>query len=110
MGPARFLHLVRAPEDAERTSRTSRKGKEKAWRTDLRAPVSTWRERILEVLADDQPRTFNAIVLAATDREYTADVAMGSPAETALWALVADYRLAHTVSKPIRFAIPRALP
>lgn len=106
-GMGRYMHLVRGADDPARVPRTERRGKETAWRTEG-GTVASWRDTILAVLADDKPRTFNRIVVEATNGAYTADVVPA--AETALWELVAEWRLAHTAGRGGKGAILFARP
>lgn len=105
-GLASYMHLIRAPGDPERRSRKARQdamGKAQAathWRTLAKAPVAQWRAAIAELLSNGTPRTFNSISVALCD--MTADVAPDN-ADTALWALVADRVLEHTLETPIYF-------
>ena len=100
-GAARYLHLIRAPDDPARSPRPKGGQPDRfPHRTLGEIPVERCAEMILALLADGAPRTFNAICVELFDK--TADIALGSPLDRALWRLVADGRLEHTLSAPIR--------
>ena len=99
-----FLHLVRSPSDPTRLSREGRKGRECAWKHDLRkSSKGRWLAGMQELLSDGQPRTFNRIVLELSSYEYAADVAFGTVADDALWELVGAEALEHTLATPVLF-------
>lgn len=108
-GLASYLHLVRAPDDPERSSREARQAKHgKAgaalqWRDLKKASPDSWRARILEHLADGVPRTFNRITVELVDQ--TADVATTGPADPAIWSLVTDGLVEHTLTTPVYFRL-----
>lgn len=99
-----FLHLVRSPSDPTRLSREERKGRECAWKNDLRkSSKGRWLAGMQELLSDGQPRTFNRIVLELSSYEYTADVAFDTVADDALWDLVGAQVVEHTLATPVLF-------
>lgn len=108
-GAAKYVIIMRAPGDPERQDKapslggtTSGTEKIEALRQLRKASVESWRERILEHLADDVPRTFNRICVELVDK--TADHMSRSNAEAALWQLVEDEKLVeHTMKAPILF-------
>ena len=107
---AAFIVMIRSPDDPERMSRRARRkifgDATDKWRTDLR-DVMRWRRILLAALAapDVGARTFNAIVVVACAYEYTADVAAGKAPEHALWWLVENSFVEHTLEAPILFRI-----
>jgi hypothetical protein len=68
--------------------------------------VEGWRARLLAHLADRQPRTFNRLGVELLDQ--TADMLYRSVVDRALWSLVDDQLLEHTLEVPIffRLAVP----
>lgn len=104
-GVCRYVHLIRSPDDPERSSRAARKGQETAWKKKV-ADVEGWKLQILELLSDGRPRTFNAITVEIAD--ITADVAFEKGPDTALWELVADHQIEHTDAAPILFRLAGA--
>lgn len=109
-GLAGYVHIVRAPDDPERMSRSERQklhGKEKAsqkWKADLKpSSKGAWGEKITGLLSDGQGRTFNRICLELSELEYTADVAMGKAPDHALWDLVGEGKVEHTLVSPVLF-------
>jgi hypothetical protein len=52
------------------------------------ATVGDWTKRIQLVLADGVPRSFNRLVLEASQGKFTGDIAAGKAPETALWILL----------------------
>lgn len=106
-----FLHVIRAPGDPERGKRARSLGGEgnnlehlpRHWSQVRKIPVASAREHILGLLADGKARTFNAIGVELYDK--TADVLFGFSVDDALWSLVADELLEHTLDVPIRFRL-----
>lgn len=102
-GPARYIHLIRSYRDPERTSREQRKGQVTAWRTLMKRPVPELKAEILELLKDGKPRTFNAIGVELWDK--TADILFENAPDFALWQLVDEGKLEHTLEAPIYFRL-----
>lgn len=105
-----FVHLVRAPEDPQRSSREHRRRlvedvNEEWRRVTGRDTFDEWRSRIVALLSDGRARTFNAIVVEIAD--ITADVAFTKAPEKALWSLVSESNVEHTIHAPIRFRARR---
>lgn len=103
-----FTHIVRSPADPQQETREQRraklgKGASTQWKKLSGGRVKEWEARILEVLADGVPRTFNAIVLEATGGTHTADVASDKDPDKALWSLVESGRVEHTDEAPVLF-------
>lgn len=103
-GSAQFMIMIRAPGDPERRTREDRHkamgvtAAASEWKKLRRATVATWCERFRELLADDVPRTLNAMAVVLVDQ--TADI-VGDSAIAALWALKADGVVEHTVDAPV---------
>jgi hypothetical protein len=110
-GIAAFTFIIRDPSDPERLERDERKAKYgedviTKWKSKYGLQdkhVPEWRERILELLSDGIPRTFNRICLDASGCAFTADVAMEKAPDKALWGLIAEGKLQCTVQAPILF-------
>lgn len=101
----RYVHLIRDPNDPERSPRENRRGQELKWNTKAgQGQVEAWKEAILDHLADGEPRTFNCMMVGIAD--VTADVVFERPPDQALWELVASYQLEHTNEAPILFRRP----
>lgn len=101
-GVSRYVHLIRAPDDPVRSPRPKGGQADRfPHRTLGEIPVERCADMILALLADGAPRTFNAICIELFDK--TADIALGSPFDRALWRLVAAGRLEHTLTAPILF-------
>lgn len=97
-GLTAYTHLIRHPSDAARESRESRReraGEDASteWKATTGGTVASWVERIEQLMADGEPRTFNAICLELTGGRMTADVCGGKAPDVALWALVESTRL-----------------
>ena len=105
-GLAAYTHLIRSTDDPVRLTREERKGKETAWRSDMkRSSQPAWQKRIVEVLDDGKPRTFNAICLDASGGEHCADSAYQMAPDLALWHLVEVGVIEHTMEAPILFRL-----
>lgn len=106
-GTGAFVHLIRSNNDAERTPRPKGGYKDKAPHLTMRrkgpAAITEWREAICAKLADGKPRTFNSLCVEIGD--LTADVAFGEAPDLALWDLVCDGELEHTIEAPILFRL-----
>lgn len=103
-----FTHIARSPLDPERESREERRkkfGKSAAseWKKLTGGCVDAWRRLISRILADGEPRTFNAIMLEASEGTHTADVAHAKDPDKALWSLVEEGAVEHTSEVPIFF-------
>jgi hypothetical protein len=88
---AQYTLLIRAPEDErfEKRRRGVKAGGQIAWRGALApAKIGEWTQRIRQVLTDGVARSFNRIVLEASEGKFTADIAAGKAPETALWLLL----------------------
>lgn len=82
-----MLFALRSPSAPARLSREEHKGRECAWKSDLRkSSKGLVLARMQVLLADGVPRTFGHIVLELSYNEYTADVAFATIADDALWA------------------------
>lgn len=88
----RYWHIVRGPDDPERSPREERRGQETAWKRKLTGPLAAerWADLFMRVLGDGCYKdrlelTFNAMCVIAGDiNSATAQ----DPQEEALWALV----------------------
>jgi hypothetical protein len=101
-GIGRYIHVIRAADDPWRSPRP-KGGRANRFphRTLAEIPIDRCAEMIVALFADGKPRTFNAISVELLD--HTADMTLGSPLDRALWRLVAESRLEHTLTAPIRF-------
>jgi hypothetical protein len=105
-GLAQFTHIIRAPGDPARTDirKLPRELRDLTaeWRKALKASsVADWKRAIWTLLSDGVPRTFNRIAVELADK--TADLLIDLPPDRALWALVAEGRVEHTMEAPILF-------
>lgn len=103
-----YVHLIRGPDDPERSPRSARQGDTTAWKRKTRATpenIVAWKERIVDLLTDGHPRTFNAITVTIAD--ITADIGFDGAPDMALWELVEEGRVEHTDTAPIQFRLVR---
>jgi len=108
-GIAQYVHLVRGPDDPERSPRPVGGQADRApHRTISARPVAACCEDILRLLSDGRARTFNAIGVELLD--LTSVILFESPYEEALWELVGRQELEHTLDVPILFRVPLAAP
>jgi hypothetical protein len=63
--------------------------------------ITEWYGKIHEHMRDYIPRTFNRMMVEMAD--ITADIAFSEAPDHALWILVRDGRLIHTLEAPILF-------
>jgi hypothetical protein len=104
-GLARFVHIIRADDDPDRSPREERRGKETEWQKAFgKGTDDAWAEAILNHLSDDVPRTFNRIMVEIADA--TADVVFEKGPDRALWNLVETYQLEFINEAPILFRRP----
>ncbi len=105
-GMAVYLHLVRAPTDPDRSARApgtllADRSPHLTMRKAAKAAPDMHREQIAGLLDDGRARTFNAIGVTLYDQE--ADILYDGPADHALWSLVADGAVEHTMTLPVLF-------
>ncbi len=101
---ARYLHIVRGPDDPQRSPRPVGGLDDRAPHLTLAtATLQDCRAQILALLADGHARTFNAIAVELLD--HTADTVLDSPYDRALWHLVETDELEHTLDLPILFRL-----
>lgn len=94
-----MLRSLIDPERSPRGTRPKGDGHLKECARMAKSDPLAWREVVLGVMADGQPRTFNAIGVLAMDK--TADILGGSPFEECVWQLVAARELeACTTTAP----------
>ena len=104
-GIAQYVHLIRATGDPERTPRPLGGREDRAPHLTLaEVPIPTCETRILGLLSDGVPRSFNRIGVELLD--HTADTLLNSPYDRALWNLVERAELEHTMDAPILFRVP----
>lgn len=109
-GIAKYIHLIMSSEDPEQLGRHERGRKSLNWLTDFHpGTYDKWRAAILKLLSDGQPRTFNRIVLELTGRLHAGEVAFGKAPDDALWDLVKEGEVSHTMEVPILFRKVRRL-
>jgi hypothetical protein len=103
-GVAQYVHLIRDPNDPERSPRPVGGRLDRApHRTLAEVAVESCRSDIVGLLSDGEPRTFNAIGVELLD--HTADTLFLSPYDEALWQLVEEGLLEHTLEAPIFFRL-----
>jgi hypothetical protein len=103
---AQYLHLIRGPDDPERSPRPPGGLSDRSPHLSLaKTKREDWRRVILEHLSDGIPRRLNRIGVELLD--HTADILFGSQVDEALWSLVADRLVEHTLQAPISFRIRR---
>lgn len=101
-GIARYIHIIRGANDPERSPRPLGGQPDRApHRTLEEVPTEDCAAMIVRLLGDGTARTFNAIAVELLDQ--TADLVLDSPLDRALWQLVAEGRLEHTLLAPILF-------
>lgn len=98
-GAMAYTHLIRSPSDPLRSPRHFTKATRLRWKD----PISRWSDAILGLLANQEPRTFNAIVVELAD--VTADMAFLEAPDHALWGLVSTGKVEHTPQAPVLFRL-----
>jgi hypothetical protein len=102
-GAAAFLHLVHGRGDP---AAPAVKGARDplAWkRTMQKGDLAEWRKKILELLAKHGPSTYNALSVHATG--LAAEVTFQELPDKALWSLVSDGLVEHTLVAPVLFRL-----
>lgn len=97
----KYLIMIRGPNDPER--RPGRQDDVFPHHTLAKMKFEDIRDRILSHLMDGEPRTLNRIGVELWDK--TSDITGMTQVEEALWVLVEDYKLEHTMSTPILFRV-----
>lgn len=101
-----YIVLIRADDDPARGDIRSlpealRDRQAKWLRKMKKMPIEEAKAMILDLLGDGKARTFNAISVELWDK--TADVLFEEVPFHALWQLVEEESIEHTMSAPIRF-------
>ena len=104
-GMADYLHLVRAKGDPERSPERGTDNMATWRRKLLKQSAIGWSEDLVRYLTGQQPMTFNRMCVELIDK--TADVCHGTPIEEALWMLVEQGHVEHTIELPILFRLRR---
>lgn len=101
----RYVHLIRSGGDPDTERHRIRHGLRNYRERDVYAIECTseieWAGRILDLLADGVPRTFNRIAVELAD--VGSATAFGTNIDQALWALVDCGTIQHTYAAPIFF-------
>jgi hypothetical protein len=101
---ARYVHVIRHPDDPERSPRPRGGREDRApHRTLAVVAADEFKPQILALLSDGVPRSFNRIGVELLDQ--TADMLLGSPVDRALWALVDAGDLELTLEAPVLFRV-----
>jgi len=102
-----YTHLIRARSDPdERVKRGKAAGYDpQGWRKLSKQPISRHEKRILKLLDDGKPRTFNRIGVEIWGR--TADMLAATTINDALWNLVEKDQVEHDLVAPILFRARR---
>jgi hypothetical protein len=101
-GAARYVHLIRHPDDPERSPRPKGGVADKAPHVTLdKTTLRQWKPQLRRQLSDGIPRTFNRLCVELLG--FTADVAFNTPVDEALWWLVRFGEVEHTTKAPILF-------
>lgn len=92
---ASYDHLIRGDEDDTRIDHHElrrRYGSEKVHgrKEASLLPSYVWEDKILDLLSDGRPRTFNQICLELTEHNLTADLLRGTSAEQAILDLLSE--------------------
>jgi len=106
-GMAKYCHLVWGPDDPKRSPRPKGGRDDKQPHlTNAKTSRGEWALRIEALMEDGEPRTFNRICVELLDQE--ASIGFEGPLDEALWGLVEQGRLAHTMEVPVYFIISEA--
>lgn len=99
-----LVHLIRAPGDPDETIKRGRKNGHDpvGWKKKRRTnSVADWKRLMMERMRDGRRRTFNKLMVELSGR--TADFWFETPADMALWELVEEGLLFHTMKVPVFF-------
>lgn len=100
----RYLHVIRSPGDPPDVRPRGRGVRDPdGWKELRKKPPAWWYERFRLLLADKKPRTFNRMMLELAG--YTADIAFEEVPDIALWAMVGEREIEHTIAVPILFRL-----
>lgn len=102
-GAAAYLHLVHGRGDPEAPKDKGARDP-LAWKRDVnKGDLAEWRKKILELLAKNGPSTYNALSVHATG--LASEVTFQELPDKALWSLVSDGLVEHTLVAPILFRL-----
>ena len=104
-GLAVYTHVIRGPNDPERSPRSARRGQTLRWRGLDDASPEAWADAIVLHLEDGMPRTFNRLMVELFD--VPSSVAFETNADRGLWLAVEAERLEYTPSAPVYFRVRR---
>jgi hypothetical protein len=98
-----YVHLMRSKHDPEmKQQRGMEAGYDPVgWKKLSKVPVTEHEKKILKLLQDGEPRTFNRISVEIYDR--TADIVFQKGVDDALWNLVERGQVEHDLTAPILF-------
>lgn len=103
-GAAAFAHLVHGRDDPKAALPGKGARDPLAWKkTVQKGDLAEWRKKILDLLATHGPSTYNALSVHATG--LTADITFQELPDKALWSLVSDGLVEHTLVTPILFRL-----
>ena len=115
-GMAAYIILIRSPEDPpEEQFRTRGRGQDGGGADGTyrsagirKGDRTQARELLLGLLGEHGPCTFNTLSLYGWGRAADAVGGVGTAVEEALWDLVAEGTVEHTMASPIRFRLREA--
>lgn len=96
----KYLHIAYGEADPLR-----RRHSDVELALEVDAEVEAWQDKVLELLADEELRTFNAIVLELTGQTMSSDMVIGRAPEQAIWRLVSLCQVANTTFCPVLFSV-----
>lgn len=109
-GAAIYVHLIRAPKSYEPEETMSRGKSERTPggendRVKKGGTPEEWAARIVTLLEDGRPRTFNTMCVQLVGT--TADVLFSAPIDAGLWLACERSDIVWTVRAPIFWTLPR---
>lgn len=107
-GPEQYVIVVRDPDNdplrltrKQRHEKLGRRSATLGWKDLNKTPPEFWRDAIVKLLGDGEPRTFNRIMLELTDYAYEADVGFQRNPHHGLNLALRERKVMATTEAPV---------
>lgn len=102
-GAAAYAHLIRGKNDPKERLPQGQRDPFYWKKSVQKGDLAEWRKKLLDLLATHGPSTYNALSVHATG--LSAEITFQEMPDKALWSLVSDGLVEHTLKAPILFRL-----